>query len=62
MVRAGLVQHPAEWKAGGYQEIQVAPERYRIVNQAALAEGLGIERLSRLVVAQEPESGTFFGC
>jgi len=48
MVRAGVVRHPAEWKAGGYQEIQVAPERYRVVNRAVLAEVLGIEDLSRL--------------
>jgi putative transposase len=50
MVRAGVVQHPAQWQAGGYQEIQVAPERYRIVNRAALAEVLGVERLSRMAV------------
>ena len=48
MVRAGVVRHPAEWKAGGYQEIQVAPERYRIVDRAVLTEVLGIEERSRL--------------
>jgi hypothetical protein len=51
MVRAGVVQHPAQWPAGGYQEIQLAPERYRIVDRAALAEILGIERLTRLAEA-----------
>ncbi len=51
IVRAGVVQHPAHWKAGGYHEIQVAPERYRIVNRAALAEVLGVESLSRLAAA-----------
>jgi putative transposase len=50
MVRAGVVQHPAKWKAGGYQEMQVAPDLYRIVDRAALAEALGVERLSRLAV------------
>jgi hypothetical protein len=25
MVRAGMVRHPAQWKAGGYHEIQAAP-------------------------------------
>jgi len=48
MVRAGVTEHPAHWKAGGYGEIQQAPERYRIVDRAALAEVLGITDLSRL--------------
>jgi len=51
MVRAGVVRHPAEWKAGGYHEIEVAPKRYRIVDRTALAEVLGIEDLSRLATA-----------
>jgi hypothetical protein len=50
MVRAGMVPHPAHWQAGGYHKIQAAPQRYRIVNRAALAELLGVERLSRLAV------------
>lgn len=47
MVRAGVVSHPAQWPAGGYQEIQVAPQRYRIIDRAALADALGVD-VSRL--------------
>ena len=43
MVRAGVVQHPAEWEVGGYHEIQHEPRRYRIVDRAALAEVLGVK-------------------
>ena len=43
MVRAGVVQHPAEWAVGGYPEIQQERERYRIVDREALAEALGME-------------------
>ena len=42
MVRAGGVQHPAEWEVGGYHEIQRERERYRIVDRVALAEALGV--------------------
>ncbi len=50
MVRAGVVQHPAQWKAGGYHEIQGGRQRYRIVNRGALAEVLGVEQLGRLAL------------
>lgn len=43
MVRVGAVAHPADWEVGGYHEIQRAPQRYRIVDRAALAEALGVE-------------------
>jgi len=36
MVRAGVVSHPRHWSASGYHEIQVPPERYRIVDHKAL--------------------------
>jgi len=68
MVRAGVVRHPGEWKAGGYREIQVAPERYRIVNRAELAEVLGIEEPSRLwrpatsMYVAPPDSRGPFSC
>lgn len=42
MVRAGVVQHPAQWEIGGYHEIQQQRPRKRIVDRAALAEALGI--------------------
>ena len=32
MVRAGVVDHPAEWIFSGYHEIQNPPERYRIID------------------------------
>lgn len=42
MVRAGVVEHPAQWPVGGFHEIQAAPARYRLVDRAALAEALDI--------------------
>ena len=51
MVRAGVVQHPAQWPAGGYREIQQAPARYRIVDRAALAAVVGLEGPTRLAAA-----------
>lgn len=41
MVRAGVVAHPRQWPACGYQEIQHAPSRYRIIDRQALCELLG---------------------
>ncbi|HEU4342125.1 MAG TPA: transposase [Candidatus Binatia bacterium] len=32
MVRAGVVNHPAEWKHSGYREIQQPPRRYGIID------------------------------
>jgi len=40
MVRAGVVQHPADWPHGGFHEIQTTPNRYRIID---------IEQLCRLL-------------
>ena len=51
MVRAGVVQHPAQWPAGGYREIQQAPARYRIVDRAALVAVVGLEGPTRLAAA-----------
>jgi len=36
MVRAGVVDHPAQWKVCGFREIQSPPQRYRIIDQQAL--------------------------
>jgi putative transposase len=36
MVRAGVVNHPAEWKVSGFREIQSPPDRYRIIDRLAL--------------------------
>jgi putative transposase len=51
MVRAGVVQHPAQWQVGGYHEIQAARPRYRIVDRGALAEVLGLDDLGQLAPA-----------
>ncbi|MDH4164764.1 MAG: transposase [Nitrospirota bacterium] len=42
MVRAGVVKHPSEWPHGGYTEIQTPPQRYAIIDRAALKELLTI--------------------
>jgi len=36
MVRAGMVQHPAQWRDSGYHDIQIPPQRYRVIDQDAL--------------------------
>ena len=41
MVRAGRVTHPEQWDVCGYREIQALPQRYRIIDQAALCMLLG---------------------
>ena len=46
MVRAGVVQHPAEWSDAGYPEIQAPPARYRIID---------VEALCRLTQSNAPE-------
>ena len=36
MVRAGVVDHPAQWSVSGYREIQSPPKRYRIIDRQSL--------------------------
>jgi putative transposase len=36
MVRAGVVNYPAEWKVSGFREIQSPPDRYRIIDRLSL--------------------------
>lgn len=48
MVRAGVVDHPAEWKHSGYHEIQSPPERYAIIDIPALIEVGGFKNLESL--------------
>jgi len=43
MVRAGVVEHPAQWEVVGYHEIQRQRRRYGIVDRQALADTLGVE-------------------
>lgn len=38
MVRAGAVDHPAQWKVSGFHEIQAPPQRYRIINHQVLCD------------------------
>jgi len=38
MVRAGVVEHPAQWEVSGYHEIPRPRRRFGIVDHAALAE------------------------
>ena len=40
MVRAGVVEHPADWNWCGYREVSGLRERYRILDFERLAEKL----------------------
>ncbi len=42
MVRAGAVNHPAEWGACGYHELTGRRQRYRIVDVPLLLNCLGM--------------------
>ena len=42
MIRAGVVSHPSQWKASGYNEIQHPALRYRIIDRLMLKRLLGI--------------------
>lgn len=48
MVRAGVVEHPIQWRASGFREIQYPPDRYRIIDQSALMEVLGVQEMGTL--------------
>lgn len=48
MVRAGVVQHPVDWKWSGYNEIQSPPHRYRILDHSTLIELTNTHSLSVL--------------
>jgi putative transposase len=48
MVRAGVVNHPLEWKFGGYNEIQKPRERYTLIDYKRLIELLHISTLDEL--------------
>ncbi len=37
MVRAGVVNHPAEWAHSGYREIEDPPERYAVIDLPGLS-------------------------
>ncbi len=42
MVRAGVVQHPSQYRMSGYNEIQNPPKRYSIINRKKLLEFFAI--------------------
>lgn len=48
MVRAGVVSHPGEWSDSGYSEIMAPPQRYAIIDTAALMELLGSKNIAKL--------------
>jgi putative transposase len=48
MVRAGVVTHPADWRDSGYCEIRALPQRYRIIDIAALCRLVGCDTPVRL--------------
>ena len=48
MVRAGVVNHPCEWKYSGYNEIQNPRQRYSLINRQKLAALLGLPHVDQL--------------
>jgi len=48
MVRAGVVNHPCEWKWSGYQEIQQPRERYRLIDNKMLQKLLHVNSQTAL--------------
>jgi REP-associated tyrosine transposase len=48
MVRAGAVKHPAEWKHGGFHEIQGNRRRNTIIDLDALTDALGLTSVAAL--------------
>ena len=45
MVRAGVVNHPQQWKESGFIEIQKLPKRYAIIDLKSLSELSGFSNL-----------------
>ncbi len=43
MVRAGVVDHPSQWKWGGFNEIQTPKKRYRLIDHDQLRTLLNVE-------------------
>ena len=46
MVRAGVVNHPGQWKESGFSEIRVPPKRYAIIDLQSLTELIGFVGLN----------------
>lgn len=51
MVRAGVVQHPAEWKDSGFHDIQSPSERRRVIDHERLGELVDIRDFEALRIA-----------
>lgn len=43
MVRAGVVNHPSEWQFSGYNEIQVPPVRYSMIDRGELVAACDLQ-------------------
>lgn len=41
MIRAGVVEHPSQWRVCGFNEIQSPRSRYRVIDMGALCELTG---------------------
>lgn len=52
MVRAGVVNHPGQWKESGFCEIREPPKRYAIVDLRAVSELCGFGELADFQRAQ----------
>jgi REP element-mobilizing transposase RayT len=48
MVRAGVVQHPSDWKESGFCELQNPPQRYSIIDLERLMQLLGFHSLMKM--------------
>jgi len=48
MVRAGVVEHPSEWKNSGYHELQNIPDRKRIIDYSFLIKLLELNSYDEL--------------
>ncbi len=48
MVRAGVVNHPSEWKLSGFNEIQRPRRRYSIIDYKSLTDLLNFDNYDEL--------------
>ncbi len=51
MVRAGVVEHPRDWRWGGYREIQQVRQRYVVIDHKRLMAVTGFTRLHEFQAA-----------
>ncbi len=52
MVRAGVIQHPIQWKDSGFYEIQNPRKRYTIIDYPSLLKSLNINSINQLQLIQ----------